>query len=108
MVDHVLLAGLPECKPIYGKRVAEALESIELSAERERKDVALDFRAALDRVDPVWDKLRVGLEPVLACEPERGCPRVSSIGECAGAVLQRHVLADRVAFVAVDTAFALL
>ena len=60
------------------------------------------------RVDPVGDKLRVGLEPVLACEPERGCPRVSSVGERAGAVLQRHVLADRVAFVAVDAAFALL
>ena len=69
---------------------------------------ALDLRAVLERVDPVGDELRVGLEPVVAREPERGCPRIPSVGECASAVLQRHVLADRVAFVAVDAALALL
>src|SRR4051794_9170594 len=108
MVDHVLLAGLPEGKPIYGERVAEALESIELSAERKGQDVALDLRAVLDGVHPVRDELRVGLEPVLACEPERGFPRVPTIGERAGAVLQGHVLANRVALVAVNSTFALL
>ena len=70
--------------------------------------MTLDLGAVLERVDPIRDELRVGLESVLACEPERGCPRVSSIGKGAGAMLQRNVLADRVAFVAVDAAFALL
>ena len=108
MVNHVLLAGLPERQSIHGERVAEALESIELSAEREGQDVAFDLRTVLDGVDPVRDELRVSFEPVLACEPERGFPRVSTIGERAGAVLQRHVLADRVALVAVDPSLALL
>jgi hypothetical protein len=108
MVDHVLLAGLPECQPIHGKRVAEALESIELAAEREGEDVALDLCAVLERVDPVWDEFRVGRKPVSACEIECGRPRVPSVGECAGAMLQGYVLADRVALVAMDAAFALL
>ena len=44
----------------------------------------------------------------MACEPERGFPRVPTIGERAGPVLQRHVLADCVALIAVDPSFALL
>jgi hypothetical protein len=83
VVDDVLLPCLAEGQPIDRERVAEALQSIELPAEREGEDVALDFRAVLDRVDPVWDEFRVGLEPVVACEPKRGCPRVSSIGSRA-------------------------
>src|SRR5689334_3425132 len=102
MLDNVLLTGLPEGQPVDRECVAEALEAIELAAEREGENVPLNLGAVFERVDPVGDELRVRLEPVLACEPERSCPRIPSIGERAGAVLQRHVLADGVAFVAVD------
>jgi hypothetical protein len=57
MVDHILLTGLPERQPIHGKRVPESLHAIELSAQREGEDVALDLGAVLDRVDPVRDEL---------------------------------------------------
>ena len=91
----------------YTASRSATLESVELSAEREGEDVALDLRPVFDGIDPVRDELPVGRS--CSCMRARTrSPMRPRARQRRRAELQRHVLADRVAFVAVDAPFALL
>src|SRR5690606_1215536 len=112
VLQQVLLAWLTEYQPVDRETPLEPTELALLATEGDHGHAALDLGAAIHLVNPERCQISRVRRAVFGRSLEQQVPRIALpapvVAEPPQAVPPRDVLADRMALVTVDAAFALL